>query len=118
MTKNYPEFHKHLKGLVKALGKEMPDSLAGFAELHRTATADGALSKSMKELIALGIGIAVRCDACIAYHVHDALKAGATRAEIVETIGVAVMMGGGPALMYGAQALEALEQFSEAQVPA
>jgi len=60
---------------------------------------------------ALGIGIAARCDGCIAYHVHDALRAGATRKEIVETIGVAIMMGGGPATMYGAQAFEALEQF-------
>jgi AhpD family alkylhydroperoxidase len=65
----------------------------------------------IKELIALGIGIAVRCDGCIAYHVHDALRAGATHQEIVETIGVAVLMGGGPAAMYGSEALEALEQF-------
>jgi AhpD family alkylhydroperoxidase len=60
--------------------------------------------------------IAARCDGCIAYHVHDALKAGATRKEIVETIGVAVLMGGGPATVYGAEAFEALNQFETAGV--
>lgn len=53
----------------------------------------------------------VRCDGCVAYHVHDALEAGASRDEIVEVIGVAVLMGGGPAVVYGSEALEAVEQF-------
>ena len=65
----------------------------------------------MKELIALAISIAIRCEDCIAYHVHDALHAGATHQEVLETIGVAVMMGGGPASMYGCRAYEALQQF-------
>ena len=60
----------------------------------------------------MGIAITVRCDGCIAFHVHDALKSGATPNEIVETIGVAVLMGGGPAVVYGCEALEALQQFS------
>jgi AhpD family alkylhydroperoxidase len=63
--------------------------------------------------MALGIAVAIRCDNCIAYHVHDALKVGATRAEIVETLGVAMMMGGGPATMYACEAFEALEQFEK-----
>lgn len=70
------------------------------------------LAAGTKELIALAISIAVHCDGCIAYHVHDALAAGASRQEVAETIGVAVMMGGGPAVIYGAQALEAVGQFS------
>ena len=69
--------------------------MRGFAALHSASTADGALPTKTKELIALAIGISVHCDGCIAYHVHDALHAGATRAEVIETIGVAVMMGGG-----------------------
>ena len=69
----------------------------------------------MKELIALAIGIAVHCDGCVAYRVHDALRAAATRAE-VETIGVAIMMGGGPAVVYGCEALVAGEQFEAASV--
>ena len=69
------------------------------------------MSSKTKELISLGIAITVRCEGCISYHVHDALKAGATAEEIVETIGVAILMGGGPAMVYGCEALEALEQF-------
>jgi AhpD family alkylhydroperoxidase len=69
-----------------------------------------ALSKKVKGLMALGIGIAARCGSCIAYHTHDALKAGATRQQILETIGVAIFMGGGPAMVYGCEALAALDE--------
>ena len=76
----------------------------------------GALSTKTKELIALSIAISVRCDGCIAFHVHDAIAAGADRQEIAEAIGVAVLMGGGPAVVYGAEALEALRQFESGKV--
>ena len=95
------------------LGKELPGPLSGFGRLHRETTAPGALAASTKELIALAIAIAARCQSCIAFHVHDAIKAGATRQEILETIGVAIMMGGGPAAMYGCEAYDALEQFEK-----
>lgn len=111
MEKNYPEYHQHLQSLMGKLGRELPGPLSGFGQLHKHAVADGALSTKMKELIALGIGIAARCDGCVAYHVHDALRSGATRKEILETIGVAILMGGGPAAMYGAEAFEAPDQF-------
>ncbi|MCL4854374.1 MAG: carboxymuconolactone decarboxylase family protein [Bryobacteraceae bacterium] len=91
--------------------------MAGFAALHTAAVADGALNTKTKELIALGIAIGVRCDGCISYHVHDAIMAGATRAEVVETIGISVLMGGGPAMVYGAEALDALEQFESEPKP-
>ncbi len=97
--------------MMKRLSKELAGPVSGFAQLRRESLAEGALSRKSKELIALGVAIAARCDACIAYHVHDALRAGATRQEIVETIGVAMMMGGGPATMYGCHAFEALDQF-------
>jgi len=114
VQKNYPAYHKQLQGMVSRLGKEIPGTLSGFGELHRNAVAGGALGANVKELIALGIAISVRCDGCISYQVHDALKAGATRQEITETIGVAILMGGGPSLIYGAEAFEALEQFEAA----
>lgn len=114
MAKNYPEHYQHLRELMANLRKDIPDTMGGFGQLHQAATEEGTLSTKTKELIALGIAIAVRCDGCIAFHIHDALEAGATRDEITETIGVAVLMGGGPALMYGVEALEALEQFQEA----
>jgi len=114
MAKNYSELYEHLQALTGRLGAEMPDTMGGFASLHKNATAEGALSARTEELVAWGIAVAVRCDGCIAYHVHDALSAGASKDEIVEIIGVAMLMGGGPALMYGAEAYEALEQFSAA----
>lgn len=115
MQKCYPEYHAHLQGLVRGLGKELPGPISGFARLNRQAVADGALSTKIKELVALAIAISVRCDGCISYHVHDALRAGATRQEIVEAIGVAILMGGGPAMIYGAEALEAVDQFLAAR---
>lgn len=86
-----------------------------FVKLHQAAVAPGALDTKTKELIALSIAISVRCDGCISFHVHGALSAGASRQEIAETIGVAVFMGGGPAVVYGAQALEAVNQFEALQ---
>ena len=111
MNKNYPEYHQQLQQLMGKLSQEIPNTMAGFGQLHQQAIASGSLSTKVKELIALGIAITVRCDGCISYHVHDALQAGATNKEIVETIGVAVLMGGGPAVIYGSEALESLKQF-------
>ena len=111
MVKQYPEYYDQLNKLMNTLGKEIPDTMASFGQLHKQAITEGALSAKTKELIALAIAITVRCDGCIAYHVHDALLAGATRPEIAETIGVAILMGGGPSTIYGSQALEALDQF-------
>ncbi len=108
---DYVEYHKHLEERLAQLGHELPGPMTGFARLHRKAVEDGALSARIKELMALAVSIAVHCEGCIAYHVHDAAAAGATRQELLETIGVAVMMGGGPALMYAANALDAVEQF-------
>ncbi|WP_280371820.1 carboxymuconolactone decarboxylase family protein [Nocardia wallacei] len=110
-SKNYPEINQHLREVMNRLGRETPAVMRSFAGLHTSSTQEGALAGATKELMALAIGIAVHCDGCIAYHVHDALSAGATHAEIIETIGVAVMMGGGPSVVYGCEALEALEQF-------
>ncbi len=115
MDKQYPAYYDQLNKLMNALGKEIPGTMAGFSQLHKQAMAEGALSAKTKELIALAIAITVRCDGCIAYHVHDALLAGATRPEIVEAIGVAVLMGGGPSTIYGSEALGALEQFEAAR---
>lgn len=99
---------------MNLLGKSAPGVMSGFAKLHSASVADGALSPKVKELMALAIGINVRCDGCLSYHVHDALQAGASREEILETIGVAIMMGGGPSVVYGCEAFEALQQFAPA----
>lgn len=97
---------------MAALRSEIPAQAKGFGELAKAAMEPGALDTKTKELIALGIGITARCDGCIAFHVKAAVKHGATRAEICEAIGVAVYMGGGPSMIYGAEALEAYEELS------
>ena len=111
MSTNFPERHKQLEATLGRLAKQLPGPVGGFARLHRDAVGAGRLDPKFKELIALGIAVAAHCEGCIAYHVHDALKAGASRAEILETLGIAIMMGGGPAAMYACDAFEALEQF-------
>lgn len=108
---DYIKRNNRLNELTEQMGREMPEVMGAFTKLHVAAIKENALSKKMKELISLGIGITVRCDGCIAAHVNDALKAGATREEIMETIGVAILMGGGPSLVYGSEAMEALNQF-------
>jgi AhpD family alkylhydroperoxidase len=115
--KNYPRKYQELTEQMAALAEDLPKTMKAFMDLHEAAAAAGALDAKTKELIALAIAITVRCDGCIAYHVHDALQAGAGRKEICETIGVAVMMGGGPSVVYGAEAHAALNQFERVAEP-
>ena len=112
MGKDYVELGREFDRGVRALGKEAPGVMGAFRELASAASKEGALDTRTKELMALAIGIATCCDGCIAFHSRAALKAGATREEFVETIGVAVEMGGGPAVVYGVGAFDAYEQFT------
>lgn len=109
------EYYEKMMGLMEQLGRAIPKTMGTYNRLHRITTAEGALSLKVKELMALGIAITVRCDGCIAYHVAESLQAGATYEEIVETIGVAILMGGGPSVMYGCEALAALEEMQAIQ---
>lgn len=99
--------YRELRGLV-------PDVLAGYAALHRAAMGDGALSSLQKELIALAIAISRECDGCIAAHARGAVRRGAARAEVAETIGVAILMNGGPGTVFGPRALAAFDEFAAA----
>lgn len=112
MTKNYPEITKDISANIKELRKDIGDVLDGFYGMAKAATKDGALDKKTKELIALAIGVSTRCDGCIGFHVEALVKLGATKQEIEETLGMAVYMGGGPSLMYAADAITAYQQFS------
>lgn len=109
---NWPEFIHQLNRRTGALRKDAPEVMTAFSGLARAATADGALSPKFKELIALGISITARCDGCLAYHAKAAHKAGASREEVLETIGMALYMGGGPSMIYGAEALDAFDALS------
>jgi AhpD family alkylhydroperoxidase len=86
--------------------------------MAQAATAAKALDAKTKELIALGIAVAVRCDDCIAFHVKAALERGASREEMLETLGMAIYMGAGPSAMYASHALDAFTQFEAAAKPA
>jgi AhpD family alkylhydroperoxidase len=108
---SYEEYRRFLGRRIKQLRANTPEAIAGFDELRVAALAGGLVDGKTKELIALGIAITSGCNGCLAYHVHEAVRAGISRRELEEVIGVAVLMGGGPALMYGAEALEAFDQF-------
>lgn len=110
-TIDFRERRKSIARTMKTMRGAIPATMRGFDDLHRASVTDGALSTKHKELMALAIGIASRCEGCIAFHVRDALEAGASRAEIEEAIGVAIMMAGGPGVMYAADAFDALEQY-------
>ena len=108
--KNYPELLKGINAGIVGLRGEIPDSLKAFGGLAKSATDDGALDKKTKELMALAIGVALRCDGCIGFHAKALVELGATDAEIAETLGMTVYLGGGPALMYAADAWTAWQQ--------
>ncbi len=110
--KDYAAITAAISEKVKALHGGLPQVMQGFDAMAKAATATGALDPKTKELIALAIGVAARCDGCIGFHVKALVRLGATRPEIEETLGMAVYMGGGPSLMYAADTLRAFEQFS------
>ena len=112
MEKNYIEITRNISANLKVLREDIPDTLQGFSALAKAATRDGVLDKKTKELLALALGVAAHCDACIGFHAEALVRLGATRAEVEEALGMAVYMGGGPSLMYAAEAIAAFEQFS------
>ena len=114
MSKSYPEITQRISSNLKALRSDISDTMQVFSAMAQAATKDGVLDKKTKELIALAIGVSTRCDGCIGFHVKALVELGATKQEIEETLGMAVYMGGGPSLMYAADAMLAYEQFSEA----
>ena len=109
--KNYPEIVKDISANLKVLRSDIGDTMQGFSVLAQAATKSQALDKKTKELIALSIGVATRCDGCIGFHSEALVKLGATRQEVEEALGMAIYMGGGPALMYAADAIGAYDQF-------
>lgn len=101
------DFNHGLASLAKE--PETAHVMKAFMELHHAATKPGALDTRTKELMALAIAIASQCDGCVSWHVSNAVKAGATREQVLETIGVSLMMGGGPASYYATKAYASLE---------
>jgi AhpD family alkylhydroperoxidase len=89
-----------------------PATMKAFGSLALAATAPHSLDTKTKELMALAIRVAVRCGGCVAYHTRAAVQQRATREEVAETVALAVYMGGGPAAVYGADALRAFDEYA------
>lgn len=112
MPKSYEEIARDLNRGIAQLHQAAPQAMDGFSNLARNALKAGVLSELHKELMALAIGVAGHCDGCIAFHARKLSHLGAKREELMETLAVAVYMGGGPSLMYAAEAVNAFDEFS------
>ena len=109
--KNWPEHTKELSAHLRNLRNGAPEVMKAFSSLAQAALAPKAIEGKTKELVALGISVAIRCDDCIGFHVKAALEQGASREEVLETLGMAIYMGAGPSVMYANHALDAFEQY-------
>lgn len=113
MIHDWKNFTTELNTGLRKLRADAPDVMKNFSALAQSALAGDGLDTKTKELIALAISVAVRCDDCIGFHAKAAAQAGATRQELSETLGMAIYMGAGPSVMYANHALAAFDQFSQ-----
>jgi len=110
--KKYTQTNRALMAGMKTLSMENADLAKAFQGLHHAALKAGEIDTATKELMAVACSIVSHCESCIASHTASAIRAGATKEAFYETIGVAVMMGGGPALTYATKAIEAYQEFT------
>ena len=111
MVEDWLALISNMNTAVGDLRRTAPETMKAFADMARTAHGGTALDEKTKELVALAISVAIRCSPCIASHSQGAIRHGASRAEVAETLAMAIYMGAGPSVMYAAQALEAVDQF-------
>ena len=109
---DYKELTKTVATKMNGLRQTQPDLMTAFSQLAAAGTKAGALDKKTRELVALGISVACRCDDCSAFHVQALGKLGTSRAELEEVLATAVYMGGGPSMMYATHAIKAFEEFT------
>ena len=115
---SYAERTREISSTLDEFRRSQSGVMHGFRQLSQSALEAGTISAKTKELIALALGVAAHCDGCIGFHAKALVALGASRVEVEEALAVAVYMGGGPSLMYGADALEAFEQFQQAAAQA
>jgi AhpD family alkylhydroperoxidase len=117
MSKEYPEITKEISHYLKELKSHLPELLQAWHGMSQAAfTGGNALDKKTRELIAIALGVAARCDGCLGFHADALVKLGASRQEVAEALGIAVYMGGGPSLMTAAEAMKAFLQFEAQRV--
>jgi len=114
VAQSYPDLIDQLNAAIATLRTGAPGPMKAFGGLAREALAPGALDVMTKELIAIAIAIATRCDGCIAFHVKAAVRAGATREQVLETVSMAIYMGAGPSMIYAAETLRAFDELAPA----
>ena len=114
MSQSFPDLIDDLNAAIGKFREGAPEPMRGFSMLAREALKPGALDVKTKELNAMGIAVAVRCDGCIGFHAKAAIGAGASRQEILETLSMAIYMGAGPSMIYAAEALRAYDELSPA----
>lgn len=112
MSTQYQDLTKQISANLAPLHKSQPAVMKSFSDMGKAAMAAGVLDAKTKELIALAVGVAARCDGCIGFHTKALVRLGATTEEVHEALGIAVYMGGGPAAMYAANAVESFAEFS------
>ena len=117
MPHDWSELIKRISGHMRTLRGGAPETMKAFSAMAVSASASGALDAKTKELMALAISVATRCDDCIAFHVKGALQQGATREEIMETLAMSIYMGAGPSVMYASHAIDAYAGFTQTDTP-
>lgn len=103
------EFFEQWPGDRQTMKEQTPELARSFGTFYQSLMKEGALTVREKELIAFGIGLALRCTPCINLHVQGCLKAGATREQVLEAAGVVVVMQGGPAFTHVPEVIQALD---------
>lgn len=111
MAKNYQQISDDQDARAAELFRAAPDIMRGHRAVMQAAQGPKALDAKTTELMALAIAIAQRCEGCVVFHTRQAASHGATREELCDAIAVAIEMGGGPATVYGADALAAYDAF-------
>jgi AhpD family alkylhydroperoxidase len=110
MSKSFTEITGDISKAIESLRTAVPDTMQGFSAMAKSSLKPGVLGALEKELIALAISVASRCDACIGFHVKALIRLGVSREQLMETLAVCTYMGGGPSLMYAAETIRAYEE--------
>jgi AhpD family alkylhydroperoxidase len=118
MSESFPDLINDLNAAIDTFRKGAPGPMQAFSGLAREALKPNALDVKTKELLAIAIAIATRCDGCVGFHVKAAIKAGATREEVLETCSLAIYMGAGPSMIYAAETLRAFDELEPTLRPA
>ena len=109
MSGSAKQHYETWPGVMGSMKQQAPQIGQGFGGMYQKLMGEGALTLREKELIAIGIGMALRCEPCIYAHVEKAVQAGATREQLIEVAGVVVMMQGGPGYVHVPELLDALD---------